>query len=252
MYRGLRQIIRSFGIDVVRYLPTSTQRARAISSQRKESNFLKLLTLYEIDLVLDVGANVGQYAKNLFEIGYEGKVLSFEPLSSAYEQLLEASKSNYNWEIAERCAISDENGEIEINISKNSQSSSALPMLQSHIDAAPNSIYIGSEIVKKYKLSQVAFNHIKRSQSPFLKIDVQGFEDKVLNGASEILPKIRGVQLELSVVPLYEGQLLFEDMLANLKAMGFSLYGLTPGFADYRTGRLLQFIGTFFRDLTDN
>lgn len=81
-----------------------------------------------------------------------------------------------------------------------------------------------------------------------LKIDTQGYEEQVLKGANEIISKIKGIHLELSIVPLYEGQMLFEEMLNKLKEMGFALYHLSPGFQDSRTGRLLQVNGTFFRE----
>lgn len=244
----IRKVSRAFGIDIVKYYPTPIERARAIPSNQKGAGFIKMLTFHEIDLVLDVGANVGQFAGELFEKGYQGKVVSFEPLSSAYNQLVEKSKSKSNWVVAERCAIGEEQGEIEINISNNSESSSILPILKTHVDAASNSVYVDSEKVKIFKLSDLAAHYVEQSQSTLLKIDTQGYEDNVLKGAKEIIPKIKGIHLELSLVPLYEGQVLFEDMLREIKSMGFSLYNLYPGFWDYRTGRLLQVMGTFFRE----
>lgn len=244
----IRKISRSFGIDIVKYYPTPLERSRAIPSNTKSANFLKMLTFNEIDLVLDVGGNVGQFASHLFEIGYQGKVVSFEPLSSAYEQLLANSQSNDSWSVAERCAIGDYHGEIEINIAGNSESSSILPILPSHTDAASKSAYVGSERVKILKLSEIATSYLEKSQATLLKIDTQGYEDKVLEGAKEIMPQIKGIHLELSLIPLYDGQMLFEEMLNKIQKMGFSFYDLSPGFSDYRTGRLLQVMGTFFRD----
>ncbi|NES25389.1 MAG: FkbM family methyltransferase [Symploca sp. SIO3E6] len=244
----IKKLTRSFGIDIVKYYPTPIERARAINSKQKGASFLKMLTFHEIDLVLDVGANIGQFAENLLAMGYQGQVVSFEPLSDAYQQLQEASKSNPNWQVAERCAIGERNGETEINISQNSQSSSILPILQTHIDAASKSVYVDSEKVKISTLSDMAVNYVKQSQATLLKIDTQGYEDQVLQGAQEIIPQIKGIYLELSLVPLYEGQLLFEEMLTKIKGMGFSLYHLSPGFGDYQTGRLLQVNGVFFRE----
>ncbi len=98
------------------------------------------------------------------------------------------------------------------------------------------------------KLSDAAATYIDGMTGILLKIDTQGYEEQVLKGADEIISKIKGIHLELSIVPLYEGQILFEEMLNQLKEMGFALYHLSPGFKDYRTGRLLQFDGTFFRE----
>ncbi|MEQ9485199.1 FkbM family methyltransferase [Coleofasciculus sp. F4-SAH-05] len=243
----IKQISRKFGFDIIKYYPSPLERSRAINLKNKGADMLKLLTFHEIDLVLDVGANVGQFATQLFTIGYQGKIVSFEPLSSAYNQLLEASKNNQDWQVAERCAIGNKNGEIEINISENSESSSILSILPNHTDAAPKSAYIGSETTKIRKLSELVYNYVDQSKATLLKIDTQGYENDVLEGAKEIIPKLKGIHLELSLVPLYDGQILFDEMLDKLKNMGFSLYNLYPGFRDYRTGRLLQVMGTFFR-----
>ncbi len=248
MKKALRNFTRRFGIDIVRYYPTPEERAKAIDFDGENSSFLKLFTLNSIDLVLDVGANTGQFAIDFFKTGYDGKIVSFEPLSSAYSELVTASKLYSDWIVAERCAIGDTNGEIEINISKNPQSSSILPMLQSHLDASPNSLYVGSEKVKVYRLSDVAAQYVTKAKAVFLKIDVQGFENQVLSGAVEILPKIKGMQLEMSLVPLYQGETLFDEMLDKMRTIGFKLYNIYPGFTDYRTGRMLQCNGIFFRE----
>ena len=252
MKQGIRKLLRQSGFDIVRYYPSAWERAKAVDTQRKGAKFLKMLTLHEIDLVLDVGANVGQYAQGLLEIGYQGKIISFEPLSSAYEQLLSTCQHHSNWEVAPQCAVGDVNGEVEINIAGNSESSSVLDILPAHVEAAKKSAYVGSEKVKIYQLDKLVSPRLNEFQAPFLKIDTQGYEDKVLQGAAKILPQVQGLYLEMSLVPLYQGQILFEQMLAMVTEMGFSLYNLNPGFFDYRTGRLLQVNGTFFREQIKN
>lgn len=248
MKENIKNFLRRFGFDIIRYYPSSFERAKVIDNRRRGARLLKMLTLHEIDLVLDVGANIGQYAEGLFEIGYQGKVISFEPLLDAYTKLTLVSKNNPNWEVAERCAVGNIHGEIKINISGNSQSSSVLNILPAHVEAAQKSAYVGSEVVKIYQLDKLVGERVSQFRSPFLKIDTQGYEEQVLQGASEMLPKIQGLYLEMSLIPLYEDQILFEEMLTKLTTMGFSLYNLSPGFWDYRTGRLLQVNGTFFRD----
>ena len=246
----LKNIVNKFGIEIIPYSRDVFEQARLIDLRALDEgsrNFLKLLTVHEVDLIFDIGANVGNWAKRIFEIGYDGRIVSFEPLSSAHDQLLESSGSNPDWEVAERCAIGDVDGEIDLNISKNSESSSILPMLKTHLDASPHSGYIGSEKVKIFKLDTIAPQYLKHARAPFLKIDTQGYEEKVLNGALEILPKIKGIQLESSLVPLYEKETLFENMLKKMKILGFALYRISPGFSDYRTGRTLQVNCTFFR-----
>jgi FkbM family methyltransferase len=208
----------------------------------------RLLAYHNIDLVFDVGANIGQYAKLLRELGYSGRIVSFEPLSSAYSQLKAVSKKEPLWEIAPQTAIGNQEGEITINIAGNSQSSSALPMLDAHLESAPESAYSGSETVKLSRLDTIAKDYIKsETKSIFLKIDVQGLEKQVIEGATAILPLVKGIKLELSLVPLYEGQVLFKEMIDIIEKLGYELYGIEPGFTAEKTGRMLQMDGIFFK-----
>ncbi len=234
----IKIIARRFGLEIKKFSPDRSDAAR----------MQRIFYHHNIDLVLDVGANIGQYAKSLREIGYAGKIVSFEPLSSAYSQLIAASKKDPLWEVAPRTAIGNRDGKIKINIAKNSFSSSALPMLDSHLNAAPESAYINSEIVDIYKLDSIAPKYVDRyAKSIYLKLDVQGFELKVLEGAEHILPKILGIQLELSLIPLYDGGTLFSEMINKMEQAGYELYAVIPCFTDVKTGRLLQMDGIFFK-----
>lgn len=234
----VKKLARSLGIDLRRY---NVQTSEAAKMQL-------LLAYHNIDLVFDVGANIGQYAKLLREFGYSGRIVSFEPLSSAYSQLKAVSKKDPLWEIAPQAAIGNQEGEITINIAGNSYSSSALPMLDAHLESAPESAYSGSETVKLSRLDTLAKNYIKsETKSIFLKIDVQGLEKQVLEGATAILPSIKGIKLELSLVPLYEGQVLFKEMIDIVEKLGYELYGIEPGFTAEKTGRMLQMDGIFFK-----
>jgi FkbM family methyltransferase len=234
----VKKLSRSLGIDLKRY---NIQTSEAAKMQR-------LLAYHNIDLVFDVGANIGQYAKLLRELGYSGRIVSFEPLSSAYSQLKAVSEKDPLWEIAPQTAIGNQEGEIIINIAGNSQSSSALPMLDAHLESAPESAYSGSETVKLSRLDTLAKDYIKsETKSIFLKIDVQGLEKQVLEGATAILPLVKGIKLELSLVPLYEGQVLFKEMIDIVEKLGYELYGIEPGFTAEKTGRMLQMDGIFFK-----
>lgn len=236
MKKIIKKISRNFGYDIIEYSPNKNFTLR----------ILKYLKLNNIDTILDVGANEGFYAKELFEVGYKGKVICFEPLLTAYKKLLNNSRSNSNWQIAERCAIGNYDGKIKLNISNNSVSSSVLQMMGTHINADPNSVYVGNEEVNIYRLDTIAPSYISNSKNIFLKIDVQGFENSVIDGATDILHRIKGIQLEMSLIQLYEGQLLFEDMLKKLKIIGFDLYSLNHVFSDEKTLRMLQLDGIFF------
>jgi FkbM family methyltransferase len=206
-----------------------------------------MLAFHRIDLVFDVGANTGQFGGQLRELGYAGRIVSFEPSSAAHAQLTAAARHDPLWEVASPMAIGSENGEIELNVSGNSVSSSVLPMLETHSSAAPTSAYVGSEKVPLRTLDCVADGYLRPESELFLKIDTQGYEDRVLRGASTVLKRTKGLQLELSLVPLYDGGRPFDELLAELKGAGFELWNVTPAFIDPVRGRLLQIDATLFQ-----
>ena len=224
-------------MDIHRYVPIVLQPPLITSFKR-----------FEIDLVLDVGANRGQFASEIRSGGYSGRIVSFEPLSAAHAKLLQASDSDAEWVVCPRCALGDHDGEVEINIAGNSLSSSILPMLDLHRTAAPESTYIGREIVPIKTLDAVVGRYLKNSRAPFLKIDTQGFESKVLDGARATLPLVRGVLVELSLAPLYEGECLWMEMIKRLEAEGFVLWAFEPVYFNPNDGRILQVDGVFYRD----
>ncbi|SFH17890.1 methyltransferase, FkbM family [Nitrosospira sp. Nsp14] len=202
---------------------------------------------HKIDLLFDVGANIGQYALLSRGEGYAGKIISFEPLSMAYSVLAETAKSDRLWVVHERCAIGSTNGEIEINVAGNSYSSSILPMLRAHSDVAPQSAYTGKDSAKIVTLDSIFYDYRTTREKVFLKIDTQGFERAVLEGAKNCLRDIHAIQLELSLIALYEGQELYEYFFSYLKDAGFEIWSLVPGFSDSRTGQSLQFDAVFVR-----
>ena len=99
----------------------------------------------------------------------------------------------------------------------------------------------------RFLLDTVAPEYLSVASNPFLKIDTQGFEWQVLDGASETLAHVKGVLCELSLVPLYEGQKLWMDLIQRLEREGFTLWSIQKGFTDPRDGRTLQVNAIFFR-----
>jgi hypothetical protein len=120
-------------------------------------------------------------------------------------------------------------------------------MLQSHVDAAPDSACVGRERVRLSRLDTMASEYWQLGDVAFLKIDTQGYEDRVLNGATNVLERVRGLQLEASLVPLYDGQQLFDVLIERLRRLGFTIWAIWPGFHDPQSGRMLQVDITFFR-----
>jgi FkbM family methyltransferase len=200
-----------------------------------------------IDVIFDVGANNGQFGQLLRSLGYRGRIVSFEPLGSVWERLAEARSNDSFWTVADRVALGSEDGEIEINVSKMTGSSSVLQMLKIHTEVAPGSEYVSKERVPLKRLDTVGPEYLRDDSRLFIKIDTQGFEAEVLKGATKLLDRTVGLLLELSFIPLYKDQSLYDEMINSVKTMGFDMWAISPGISDPRTGRLLQADATFFR-----
>lgn len=204
-----------------------------------------------IGTVLDVGANIGQFATALRASGYRGTIVSCEPLSDAFAHLRRRAGHDPSWEVRQT-AVGRESGTARINVSANSFSSSLLEMTAAHTSAAPGSETVAAETVPLTTLEELARELDVDPDRTLLKIDTQGYEPQVLDGAGPLVGKLAAISLELSFVPLYAGQQLFDELVARLREAGYVLYAIEGGFGDKRTGRMLQCDGLFVRaDLVD-
>jgi FkbM family methyltransferase len=235
---ALKSLCRRFGIKVDRYSMVTSH----------EMRLARMLHHHDVDLVIDVGASSGGYARSLRTAGYRGPVLSFEPLRSVHQELVRASEGDAAWAIADPMALGEHEGLCRMNVSCNSDSSSLLDMLDSHAHAAPESRYVKTEDVVVARLDGVRHPFINPAKRAFLKIDTQGYEAHVLAGAAGLLPKLQGIQVEMSMEPLYAGQTLWLELLESVEARGFKLWSLVPGFFSQESGKLLQCDGVFFRE----
>jgi FkbM family methyltransferase len=230
---------RRLGFDVRKHNPLELEHTR----------LALLLAARRLDLVLDIGANSGQWAQQLRRAGYRGDIVSFEPLSQAHHQLTHNARRDARWTIAPRLALGERNDEIEIHIAGNSLSSSLLEMLPMHREGAPESAYVGSERVRMRTLDSLIGTVVPSgTRRLFCKLDVQGYETQVLAGAPALLRRIVGLQIEISLAPLYMGQPTLRELLDAMAHVGFEIYGFAPGFVDPQSGRMLQVDGVFFRN----
>ena len=233
----IKKIINIFGYDLVPY----TYRTHALPRQKK------IMEFNEIDLVLDVGANIGNYGhKLLTKMDFKGSIISFEPMKKEFDVLSDRC-STYNKWSAENFALGDFNGASSINISENSVSSSLLEILPDHTDSAPHSKFVKTEKIKVVTLDKFLNEQNIQSTNILLKLDVQGFEMEVLNGTQNHLDKVKMLHVELSLDELYKNGALFDDIYSYLRKIGFKLVGVEPGFSRIDTGELLQLDGLFVR-----
>ena len=228
----IKGLLRRMGLDVT----------RARSFQGPLGPVLRLIHREGIGVVFDVGANAGQFAEDLRHMGYRGRIVSFEPVAEAYQELLKTAAGDPAWTVAPRMALGAEEGEVAVQVAFYSGLSSVLPPSPWHIQAYPVSATIATEAVPCRRLDAVAGEYLGSGDRALLKIDVQGFEKQVLEGAGSLLEKLSAVYLEVSVEPLYRGQALSREVLDYLEQRGLEVWHITPGCCLHPlTGRTLQY-----------
>lgn len=225
---------RVAGMDLVRFT----------SIRHPQGRRARLMAALAIDLVVDVGANRGQFGLEIRRAGYAGRIVSIEPLALPYQELSRLSSRDEAWATI-RSAVGSEAGSATMHVAANAgASSSLLPMLDLHASSAPEARFVAEERVDVATLDDLAAPHLRDAGSVFTKVDVQGYELHVLEGASATLAASSLVQVEMSLLPLYEGGPTYRDVLQLMDQHAFRLVGLEPGFAA-RTGVLLQADGLF-------
>jgi FkbM family methyltransferase len=186
----------------------------------RAATFGNFLRTRHIDLVVDVGANLGQFAQGVRERGYGARIHSFEPVGKVFQALEQRAASDPKW-TATRTALGAAPGAVVINLYDNH----TLNSLHALDDGTARRLsvdptVIGTETVPMTTLDDALANDPARSI--LLKIDTQGHERAVLDGATATLARTSALLLELPVVPLYESIWSFNEALAHIDALGFT------------------------------
>lgn len=240
----INRLLRYLKFELQRNVPIDTEKEFLAHLSEELIARQSFLSYYGINKLLDVGANIGQYAGLMRRIGYQGKIVSFEPLSSAFAGLQTNSQHDDNWQ-CENFALGNKEEKATIHISGNSYSSSLLDILPTHIAYDADSEYVSDETIHVRRLDDVFQNYCEPEDVVMLKIDTQGFEKNVLEGAKKSLKKITLLQLEISIEPLYDKEILFVEMVNFLQQIGFELFTLENGIRNPENGKLLQVDGIF-------
>lgn len=233
-----RFIRRVAGRDIIRYTPLFSTEAR----------LAHILNWLRIDVIVDVGAGHGEFGNEVLANGFEGSVISVEPLQNAHDDLVRAARKYPRWTVVERCAAGRQDGEAVLHVTRRSGSSSLRRPGQRHAQTDKDSIEVRQDRVVVRRLDRLVIPRMANNSNVFLKVDVQGAEEDVVEGAQELMPRVKGMQIELSVVELYEGQKLMPEMLSLAARNGFALWGLAPVYLDETTGQTLQYDGIFCRE----
>jgi FkbM family methyltransferase len=219
----IRKIIQKTGLDIHKYRP--------------EINRLEWIKEQNIKTILDVGANVGQFVKEIREVLPDIFIYSFEPLEECFVILNENMKGDKKFE-ALNFALGEKDEEVLMNHSTYSPSSSILEMAQAHKDLFPH-----TKEAKPERITIKRFDDIKNlnlEKEILLKIDTQGYEDRVLRGMSETLKNVKIIIIETSFVELYEGQKLFDGMYEMMKNLGFHYKGALQQKINNKTGEVVS------------
>jgi FkbM family methyltransferase len=224
------------GVDPVRPKPKDLDAQLAFTLQRQA-----------IDAVIDVGANLGQFAGRLRAAGWRGPILSIEPIPEVHRRLAERAAADAAWEVAPAMAAGAYAGKAELEVSAEADMSSTLRQSDLLREISPTSAVLRRMAVPQCRLDELQLLRDRPWRRMFVKIDVQGAEPAVLAGMTGLWARVAGLQLELALLPLYDGEQPWLDLIADLAGRGFTPYLLFPGYFSKALGRQVQLDAVFFR-----
>lgn len=195
--------------------------------------------------VIDVGANVGQFAIAASKIFDNIQVHSFEPVPACFKELQRNVSSLRNI-VVYPFALGECDIKTTFNVNTHSQASSFLALAPAHYDAFPNE-QEKEEITVKTSTLDLVFVNNELQRPILLKVDVQGYESQVLLGGERTLKRVDFVILETSFKPMYKGEILFTDILQIMKASGFQFDRPVGWLTNPRNGEVLQMDALFTR-----
>jgi FkbM family methyltransferase len=207
-----------------------------------------MMQRHGITLVVDVGANIGQYAAALRASGYRGRILSVEPLADAHARLAAAAARDADWIVADRAALGAAPGRLTINVSANSDMSSALAFTAEAQRVFDSDRFVTRESVELTTVDAVLGVYARPTDRIFLKSDTQGYDLEVLRGAAAGLRIIEGVQFEASLHPIYEGEPDWRTVVDFTESYGFAVHLVIPGYFSRAYCRMLAMDLVLFRD----
>ena len=219
----LRKTLHRIGLDIHRYHPSP--------------NRLEWLKNLDIQTVFDIGANIGQFAQEIRSILPNTHIYSFEPIRDCFVALKKDLEDDHRF-TAFNYAIGEMEEISTINRNAYSPSSSILTMAESHKQFFPHTKNSHTEKIMIKTLDAV-MSEIKAKKNLLIKVDTQGYEDKILSGGQKAFSEAVAVIMEVSFETLYEDQPLFHDIYEKLRAFGFHYRGAAHEKIHPKTGAII-------------
>jgi FkbM family methyltransferase len=226
-----RNELRRRGLEVLRIPPApSVRSAFGAKPSLLGLHLARLFEMLNVNLVIDVGACVGDYGFWIRRNGFAGQIVSFEPVADSYRVLQQSSSGDPLWR-AYPHALGTAKGQAVINVAREYGFSSFLHRNEfSDTLFGEDSQIEKVEIVEVHRLDEIFGELVEGIGNPraYLKMDTQGWDLEVLDGATGCLDSIVALQSEVSVHPIYENMTTFTGSIERFKELGFSLSGLFP------------------------
>lgn len=191
-----------------------------------------------IKVIIDIGANNGEFAEFLSTYFDAKLTIAIEPLPGCAAQIRQREKAIKNLTVFE-CAVSDHEGQAVLFENVYAPASSLLPVSKISSDEFPQTAGHQKEEVVAVRRLDDLIDLGPHEKEILIKIDVQGLEDKVMRGGEKTFRSAKFVLIEMSFVPMYDGQPLFEEAHELLVNMGFRFSGIKNQVDSLTTGRPL-------------
>ena len=214
---------------------------RAVFEELQRVQLPALFEMYDVNCVVDVGAHEGEYAQRLRAGGYEGRIVSFEPVPRAFTELERAAADDSDWQV-HRLALGREEGVTTMNAVPGTLSSLRSPTefgarrYRRLRDPEPVEV----EVRRLDGMLDELLQGLERPR-PYLKLDTQGHDLDVFEGAGDRIGEFAGMQSELALLQIYEGQPRLPEALAAYEAAGFDVAAMYPVSRQGKTARVLEF-----------
>ncbi len=238
----MRRIIRRFIHKSIRSTGYSIVPLNRVIPRSAGPNWAEKLN---IQTIIDIGSNEGQFILNISKSLPGRKIIAFEPIAGCYRKMLHNTR---HLDVqAFQTGLSDTEGDATIHVSNNLVSSSLLDMKDLHQNEYPESTFVRQETIRLSRLDTIVAN-MSLQKNILIKVDVQGYEEKVISGGEKTFAEAAALIVESIFEPFYEGQWLFDDIYRHFTKAGFRFMGFTEQENSKRTGIPLFADSLFIRE----